>query len=86
MAQVELLFNSIKAVMQCSNDDTIKNNLNKYIIKTGSIYNFIYLLFDSKILTKENINYLLIKLQIMKTKKKMTLLQYENNLPKGSKY
>ena len=88
MAKVEFIFNSIKTVIQCSNDDTIKNIFNKYIIKTGNNSNSIYLLYDSKILTEENmkLSFNHIANNEDKQRKKMTLLEYENNLTKENKY
>ena len=53
MSIVEFTFNGIKTLIQCNSEDTLKNIIQKFIIKIGKNLNNIYFLYSGEIIKEE---------------------------------
>ena len=81
MAAIEFIFETVKTVIPCNINDKLKDIINKFINKTEKDINSLYIIYNSKTLTKEltESTFFQIANSIDKERKKMVLLVYKIN-------
>ena len=81
MAEIELLYNGVKTIIECDINDKMKDNLNKFEIKNGKEIKYLYIFYDSDLINEESMEKTFSEITngLDKYRKKLKLLVYEMN-------
>ena len=87
MVEVEFIFNGIKTLIKCNEDDKMNDIFNKYIIKINKNINDIYFVYDGKNINEnsKDLTFNQFTNKIDKERKKMNILVYDKNVNKEKK-